>query len=73
MSKEKKYYVTIRTTVFAKNDRQAMLKAARLAEEIELTSTEGSDVLVQKLEKERIGTICEGQIYIMDNKIILAG
>jgi len=72
MSKEKKYYVTIRTTVFAKNDRQAMLKASRLVDEI-AEETEASDVMTTKLERERIGTICEGQIYVMDNKIILAG
>lgn len=72
MSEKKRCYITIKTQVFAHNKEQLKLRAARLAEVIDKIDGFSNSAVVE-IGEHFNGVIYTGDIYIDDNKIILAG
>ncbi len=75
MAKEKRYTVTLDAYIYARNDREAMVKAAQLAEKIR--NEEGNEAQVLELHSTPFASfisklIHKGRLTIFENKLIEA-
>jgi hypothetical protein len=75
MSKEKRYTVTLDLYIHARNDREAMVKAAQLAEE--LRNDKGNEAQVLSLDETPFASfesrrVHTGRLTIFENKLIEA-
>ena len=75
MAKEKRYTVTLDMYIHARNDREAMIKAAQMAEE--LRNKDGNDAQCLELRETPFAScnsrpVHTGRLTLFENKLIEA-